>query len=1043
MKQYTLSTDNPEELIALIDSIRDEPEYQNASDRLLLVAAQEPPGPQESQETAVRVRLGRLLRTLEGIKIVGFTMSTFQLSPEKASNISNGAVYTLLLFERSRVGVHYYDCRGITAEEAGRRFQREIRYREHIAGIMVFSAGISMELDRFLAALEPQSLRGVPIIGAEAGSDETPGLFGGFGESDCGVAALVLSGRSLQLRCDYDMGWKPIGKEMRVTSMDGSYCVRTIDGENAASIYEKYLGVSPDHYFVENVREFPLVTEHGQRKVVRCPSGYDRDGRLHFNAKLREGETVRLSYANPRRLLEDTRRYAAAMQAFDPQALLLIVCENRARFLGDLTAADMESYTAFMPQTAWLRGYAGIMLDNLGGGVVNSAILSVGLREGFSSRHGGNDRPAVAPDNRRLGAIPLNERLARFLEQTTNELEDMAIEADAANHAKSAFLSNMSHEIRTPINAILGMNEMVLRESTEEQILAYSNNIRIAGMSLLGIINDILDFSKIEAGMMDLDPAEYEVASLVSDLVNLIRLRADEKGLALEVRVDPGIPHLLYGDEMRIKQIITNLLTNAVKYTEQGRVLMTIDYEQASAGEIELRVAVKDTGHGIRAEDLDRLFNAFDRIDKEHTRNIEGTGLGLNITQYLLSLMGSRLEVESVYGEGSTFAFSLRQPVVEWQEIGEGSAAPHGERRSRNRSENSLFIAPDARILVVDDAPMNLSVISGLLKRTRVHVDTAGGGEECLEKFGRERYDMVFLDHRMPGMDGMETMGQLLTRYPEETARTPVISLTANALSGARELYLAAGFSDYLTKPVMADELEETLLKFLPEEKVLREFDSGGEPEPERVPEWLAAVPSLELKEGLAHCGGPAAYLEALRIFAASVQTRAGEIERACAAGDIADYTIKVHALKSMARAIGAKELGGLAARLEAAGDARDFDAIYSQTGKLLAMYRRLERALRPALDPPAEDGNAPAGEAGGPPLDDDALAGALEAVRDLAMAYDDDSIHMVLEQLPRVSVPERYVPLYDALADALRRVDWDAIQETANAFLKEVSEQK
>ena len=560
-------------------------------------------------------------------------------------------------------------------------------------------------------------------------------------------------------------------------------------------------------------------------------------------------------------------------------------------------------------------------------------------------------------------------------------------------------------------------------------------------MSLLGIINDILDFSKIEAGMMDLDPAEYEVSSLVSDLVNLIRLRADEKGLALEVRVDPGIPHLLYGDEMRIKQIITNLLTNAVKYTEQGQVLMTIDYEQVSEDEIELIVSVKDTGYGIRAEDLDRLFNAFDRIDKEHTRNIEGTGLGLNITQYLLSLMGSRLEVESVFGEGSTFAFSLRQPVVEWQEIGEGSAAPNGERRSRNRSENS-FIAPDARILVVDDAPMNLSVISGLLKRTRVRVDTAGGGEECLEKFGRERYDMVFLDHRMPGMDGMETMGQLLSRYPEAAARTPVISLTANALSGARELYLAAGFSDYLTKPVMADELEETLLKFLPEEKVLREFDRDGGPEPERVPEWLAAVPALELKEGLAHCGGAAAYLEALRIFAASVRTRAGEIERACAAGDVADYTIKVHALKSMARAIGAKELGGLAARLEAAGDSGDLDTIYSQTGKLLAMYRRLERALRPALDPPAEDGNTPAAEAGGPPLDDAALADALEAVRDLAAAYDDDSIHMVLEQLPRGRMPERYVPRYDALADALRRVDWDAIQETANAFLKEVSEQ-
>lgn len=233
---------------------------------------------------------------------------------------------------------------------------------------------------------------------------------------------------------------------------------------------------------------------------------------------------------------------------------------------------------------------------------------------------------------------------------------------------------------------------------------------------------------------------------------------------------------------------------------------LTVGYDKAGDDEIELRVSVKDTGYGIKPEDLGRLYNAFDRIDKERARKIEGTGLGLNITQQLLALMHSRLEVESTYGAGSTFSFSLRQRVVEWEGIGDGSAAPHGERRRKNRSEDR-FVAPEAHILVVDDAPMNLSVISGLLKRTQIRIDTASGGMECVDKFGHEDYDLVFLDHRMPGMDGVETLQRLAELYPDKVARTPVISLTANAVSGARDLYIEAGFDDYLTKPVMADEL--------------------------------------------------------------------------------------------------------------------------------------------------------------------------------------------------------------------------------------------
>ena len=672
------------------------------------------------------------------------------------------------------------------------------------------------------------------------------------------------------------------------------------------------------------------------------------------------------------------------------------------------------------------------MLDSRGGGVVNSAILSVGLREG-SPWSEERKYPAVLPTGRREGAIPLNERLARFLEQTTNELEDMAIEAGAANSAKSAFLSNMSHEIRTPINAILGMNEMILRESREEDTRSYAQNIRIAGLSLLSIISDILDFSKIEAGKMDLAPGDYEVSSMVSDLVNLIWLRAEEKGLVLEVSVDSRIPHILYGDEMRIKQIVTNLLTNAIKYTEQGTVRLDIGFDRLSDTEIALKVSVTDTGYGIKQEDLSRLFTAFDRIDKERARKIEGTGLGLNITQQLLALMGSTLKVQSTYGEGSTFAFALTQTVVEWEEIGEGSASPHGERRKRSRSAER-FVAPDARVLVVDDAPMNLAVIAGLLKRTRLTIETALNGSECINMFGDGEYDLVFLDHRMPGMDGVETLEALRDRYPEKFERTPIISLTANAVSGARELYIEAGFTDYLTKPVMADELEKVIVKYQPAEKVVREVvDEAAAKEPEEAPAWLTAIAALDTEKGVANCGGMQAYLEALKIFAESIATRSEEIERCCARGDIAGYTIKVHALKSMARSVGAEELAGLAARLEAAGDANDTDTIYGQTGKLLVMYRRLEEPLAPLLV--RED------ESKMPVISSDELFDAVATLRDLADAFDYDSVRMVVDALDAYRMPEQFREAYARLQKAVDRVDWDAIRESVEYFGKDEGE--
>ncbi len=957
MIQKTLITNNTEELLEYIRDVQNLPEARSEGDKLLLFSEQ------DGDPARLRDRIARIRRAMPSLKIVGITATQGGFARSGRSGFVCG-VHSVFLMERARADLLYYDCRTLTMREAGRQFSQALRAREHVAGALVFSAGVTQEIAEFLVTVAGENGSEVPILGAQAGG-ETPYLCGSFQDGepcDCGIAVLILYGRGLNLYYNYDMGWNPIGKEMEITGTDGPYRVTSIDHIPAVEIYRKYLGVEPDDFFSENVREFPFITYRKDRLVVRTPSGYNEDGSLEFTAVVGKGDAVKLSYGSPRRLIEQTRLYAGSMRDFGPQALVLIICENRVRFLGEKAITDIAAYQMFVPQTAWMWGFTAIMLDEKGGGVVNSSIVSLGMREGAVS--GAEEPLPVVISSERLGkkgAVPLEQRLAMFLEKTTKELEDMAVAANAANAAKSEFLSMMSHEIRTPINAILGMNEMILRESGSESVLTYAENARAAGLSLLGIINEILDFSKIEAGKMDIVPQRYALVSLISDLVNLIRLRVEERGLTLRVTADPATPHLLIGDELRVKQIITNLLTNAVKYTEKGSVTFAVTFRKTAADEVALGISVEDTGTGIKEENLHKLFNAFDRIDAESTRKIEGTGLGLNITQQLLRLMGSHLEVKSDYGKGSVFSFSLRQKVADWEGIGEISAALRQTDARRARKKES-FTAPGARILVVDDAPMNLAVISGLLKRTKIQVDTADSGEECLERFGKNDYDLVFLDHRMPKMDGIETLGRLKELYGEKAARVPVISLTANAMAGARDKYVAMGFSDYLSKPVMADELEAMLLRWLPREKVIYAV-SNDAAETTSLPSWLSEVPLLHPDQGVKFCGGVREYLHALALFAASVRPRAEEIEELYRSEDWENYTTKVHGLKSMARFIGAGELADLAAELEAAGNAGDRSAIEAGTKTLLGLYRSLEAPLsrlqkQPAKTPPEQSGN-------------------------------------------------------------------------------------
>lgn len=413
-----------------------------------------------------------------------------------------------------------------------------------------------------------------------------------------------------------------------------------------------------------------------------------------------------------------------------------------------------------------------------------------------------------------------------FVYDLTKE-KNMLQELVRANEAKSQFLANMSHEIRTPINGILGMDNMLLKECKDEGLREYAKNIQSAGQSLLSIINDILDISKIESGKLEILPIKYELFSILNDCYNLTKAKLEEKPLEFVIQVNENLPSCLYGDEVRIRQIINNFLSNAVKYTKQGKVTFCLDYEQKSSEQILLIISVSDTGIGIKEEDLGKLFTSFTRIEEKRNRNIEGTGLGLNLTKNLVDLMGGEVLVESTYGKGSCFTAKIPQKVVDATPMGDFGKRYQQYLRSSD-SDSLTFSAPDAKILVVDDVDMNLKVVKGLLKETKIQIDTAVSGRECLECAEKKRYDVIFLDHMMPEMDGIETLQNMKLLTDNPNREVPVIMLTANAIVGAKEEYMQAGFTDYLTKPIQETELLEMLLKYLPKELVCEEREITG-----------------------------------------------------------------------------------------------------------------------------------------------------------------------------------------------------------------------
>lgn len=1046
MIQRTFEVKRFEECLACVELERliKSAEYRSAKTKLVQFYAG------EWSEKKLLAALALLQKKMPEALVVGMThYPQINLHGDFEAAPTGGGLFSVLLFEESDADAFLYPCREGEEEAIGRSLNLELQKRSDVRAIQVFTSGFYVQIDDFFREVT-KGYEEVPIFGAKAaaklepdGSSAAYVFCGTKALKTPGILAVVYSGSALHVRSSYNLGWVPIGKQMKITKMDGPFLIERIDGQPATEIYRKYLGLSPDQITVQNTNEFPLMIDRGGLCVGRGVVGRVGYDKVQVITPVYEGETVRFSYGNPNEIFRETYGDSREIEYFEAQGLLVIACGNRNVFLKEDEEIELKFYREVCQSAAVIHGQSEIMLKDGAGGELNSALVTLAFREGDAT---GQNAVHWEPKTEKqcpmmAQEVPLVRRLLTFLDATTNELLTVAKEAKAASEAKSSFLANMSHEIRTPINSVLGLDEMILRETKEPQTAKYAADIKNAGRTLLSLINDILDSSRIESGKMEIVPVEYELSSALNDLVNMITVRAKEKNLDFIVNVDSSMPHLLCGDDTRLKQCALNVLTNAVKYTKQGSVTLNVGYERVDEQQIFLKVQVIDTGIGIKEEDMNRLFSRFERIDEKRNRTIEGTGLGMSIVRQLLGLMGSELEVKSVYGEGSDFSFRVLQRVVKWEPIGNFTEMYERSLENANSYEES-FHAPEGKVLAVDDTRMNLTVFTALLRDTGLQIDTADSGFQALELVKQKTYDVIFLDQRMPEMDGIETLREMKGLRENRNQDTPVIMLTANAVAGAREQFLAAGFDDYLTKPIDGKHLEQMLLTYLPEEKVFRKGSAGyaegtGDPAKGGDAAETAALteldrkrlailqgnPAIRYEAALQNCMKEDILLDAVHAFYVGGKTGPEEIERYLEQSDARNYTVKVHALKSSARIIGAQELSEKAAYLEDCGDRADWDEIREKTPALLAEYRALVKTLAETEPDVLESG-----EDERPMIPRDQLQGAYAGIRELVTAFDFDGAGDILSLLRTYRLPEDEQGRFEEIADLVTKLDRDSL---------------
>lgn len=710
------------------------------------------------------------------------------------------------------------------------------------------------------------------------------------------------------------------------------------------------------------------------------------------------------------------------------------------------------------------------------------------------------------------------------------------LELKKASNMKSDFLANMSHEIRTPMNAVIGMAEMALREDLPEAARDYVRQIKSSGQSLLTIINDILDFSKIESGKMDICDEEYEPMSIVNDMANIIMTRIGNKNLELIIDVNPDLPHGLYGDSLRIKQVMINLINNAVKFTKEGYVCLKVDFKKISDEWIELRVDVKDTGSGIKKADMDKLFKSFQQVDSKRNRGIEGTGLGLAISKQLVGLMKGKITVESVYGQGSTFSFVIPQKIVnstpsigklktsvvmacllgnsyikeslavdlprlgaEYMEISSEDDLEtlkanadylcverrlFSEKVQKFVSENPTlqclvlvnfreacsydipnvtvvtkplfslklagiisgedvysefaqeevdtfdFIAPDAKVLIVDDNAINLTVARGLLEPLKMQIDTAESGKEAIDKIIENQYDVVFMDHMMPAMDGVETT-RVIRRMLGSKGKLPIIALTANAVDGTREMFIREGMDDFVAKPIELKVITAKLKRWLPAEKIVKQnravSKESAKPEEGEMPR----IEGLDVQKAMTLLGNEQLFWSVLKEYYRVMDKKYQLISEYEKAEKWHDYTVEVHALKSASRQIGAMELADVAAQMEAAGNAENAELIHKTTPGMLEQYKRYKPILAPYFEEEGEAGNNKK------QADKEEMLALFTKMREALDNLDMDAMEEVSGEMGQFGYDGKAVEYFEQLKNAVADIDTEKCEEILASWEK------